>query len=71
MAAIGTSRYFDAAQYFGRFRGEADIKRGFMSTRPSHLERKFVSLYNGARSLAGERSWRRQERAGVRLRLWF
>jgi hypothetical protein len=41
--------HFLAAQRSGRLRSEADIPRdaykaGFMSTRPSHLELKFISL---------------------------
>jgi hypothetical protein len=32
----------------------------FMSTRPSHLERRFVTLYDGANLYRGERLWRMQ-----------
>jgi len=31
-----------------------------MSLGPSHLERKFATLYNSARTLQGERLWRMQ-----------
>jgi hypothetical protein len=36
-----------------------DISR-FMSTRPSHLERKFVTLYDSSNLCRGERLWRMQ-----------
>jgi hypothetical protein len=37
MFVIGTSRRSVAAQYFGRFRSEADIAADFMSTRPGKI----------------------------------
>jgi hypothetical protein len=39
----------------GRFRYITD-----MYGRASHLERKFATLYNSARTLQGERLWRMQ-----------
>ena len=42
-----------------------------MSTRPSHLEHNFVTLYKSAERFAGGRSWQIQGRGDGRLRRWF
>ena len=59
-------------------RGEADITRrtpigrDFMSTRPSHLERKFVTLQNNARRFErGSALWRMLVQEAGRLRGWY
>jgi hypothetical protein len=39
---------------------KADSTWALMSTRPSHLERKFVTLYDSSNLYGGERLWRMQ-----------
>ena len=41
-----------------------------MSLGPSHLELKFATLYNSARTLQGERLWRMQLGEAGRSRRW-